>query len=177
MIYHKDDEIIIREMIKEDAPIYFAWNLDKEIHQYDPFPRPENSKELLVACEKFCNAFDKVVLEKNSITKKFNRFWITNAKEQSIGFVTVFNIDTVKNEAELGIVIGDKRYWKKGIAFKAIKVVEDHVFSNYGLKRIYIETSPENIPAQKLFEKLNYSRCGNYDDEGFIWLVMEKFKI
>ena len=45
----------------------------------------------------------------------------------------------------MGIEIGDKRYWNKGIAYKAVKVATEYIFNNTDIKRIYIETSVKTI--------------------------------
>jgi len=75
----------------------------------------------------------------------------------------------------MGVIIGDKRYWKKGIAYKAVNNVIDYIFNNIDIDRIYIETNETNIPSLYLFEKLNFNRCGEYlEDEDIKFIVMEK---
>jgi RimJ/RimL family protein N-acetyltransferase len=98
---------------------------------------------------------------------------ICNTKDQAIGFVNIFNIDIDRKQCEMGVVIGNKEYWRNGIANKAVKAVSDYIFNNMEMTRIYIETGETNIPALRLFEKLAFTKCDEIIDEGFKFIVME----
>lgn len=72
----------------------------------------------------------------------------------------VFN----KNSVEFKRVYVKKEYRKKGIAFKIIKQLE-HDAIEKGFKHAYIITGKNNIPAIRLYEKLDYYQIPNI--EGF----------
>lgn len=95
-----------------------------------------------------------------------------------IGFVNFFSIGKMKKQGEMGAVMTDKRYWKKGIAYTAINVVTKYIFDNMDIDRIYIETGETNKPALRLFDKLGFNKCGEkLEDDDFKFIVMEKQKI
>lgn len=176
MKYYTDDQIIIRDLIPEDVVFLFASFIDKEIYEHDPIPRPVNSKELYEWCGNHCANFENNLAEKDLPDKKFHYFIITNTNEQPIGFIIFFNVDKEKMQGEMGIEIGDKRYWRQGIALKAITEIEKHIFTTMNIKRIYIETGETNKASLKLFEKLKYTRCGEYmENDSFKFIVMEKW--
>jgi len=174
--YFQDEEIVIRDIIQEDAIPLFSWWVDREINKYDPRPIPTNSAELLSECERFCKSFNKEVVNIHLKHIKYKYFMIDNRYNQAIGFVNIFSFDAENKQCELGIEIGDKRYWEKGIASKAVMVAVDYIFNNMDIERIYIETGESNIPALKLFEKLGFIKCNEMIDEGFKFIVMEKKK-
>lgn len=176
MNYFQDDEIVIRDIIGEDVISLFTWWVDKEINKYDPKPIPTNSFELLSECERFCKRFDAEVVNIDIKKRKYKYFVIDNIYNQAIGFINIFSFDAENKQCELGVEIGDKRYWKKGIASKAVSVVVDYIFDNMDIKRIYIETGEFNFPALRLFEKLGFIKCEEMFDEGFKFIVMEKKK-
>lgn len=175
MIYFKDDEIIIRDIISSDAASLFSWWIDKELNKYDTRPLPKNRSELLKECTSFCRRLDAEILNSNIEARKYRYFMITDIDDNPIGAVNFFSIDKEKRQGEMGVEIGDKRYWRKGIAGKAVKAATEYIFNNLEIDRIYIETGENNIPALKLFSKSGFCKCGEFlEDDGFKFIVMEK---
>jgi RimJ/RimL family protein N-acetyltransferase len=177
LIYFQDEEIVIRDIASQDVISLFTWWVDKEINKYDPRPIPRDSFELLKECESFCKRFDNEVLNSDYKQRKYKYFMIDNIYDQAIGFVNIFSFDAENKQCELGVEIGDKRYWKRGIAAKAVNLALNHIFSNMEMKRVYIETEESNTPALNLFEKLEFIKCDEVIDEGFKFIVMEKMKL
>ena len=177
MVYYRDNQIEIRDIVYSDVISLFSWRIDKALNYHDPRPLPNTSKALLEECTNYCNRFDSEILNEKIEERKYKYFIITNEEGSPIGFVNFFSLDKVKKQGEMGVIIGDKRYWNKGIACTAIKVAIDYIFNNMDMERIYIETGDKNIPALKLFSKLGFKKCGEYlEDEDFKFIVMEKFK-
>ncbi|MGH4123449.1 MAG: GNAT family N-acetyltransferase [Clostridium sp.] len=177
MIYYQDNKILIRDIYSSDAINLFTWQIDKELNKHDPRPIPNSSKALIEECINYCHRFDTEIMNENIEDIKYKYFIITDNEDNAIGFVNFFSIDKIKKQGEMGITIGDKRYWNKGIACTAIKTAVDYIFSNMDIDRIYIETGEGNKPALRLFEKLDFTKCGEYiEDEDFKFIVMEKMK-
>lgn len=177
MIYYKDNDMKIRDIKDEDAVYLFQWWTDREINKFDPRPLPSTSRELLKECYEFCKRLDNEVLNEDIKTRKYRYFIIVNHEEQPIGFVNFFSMDKHKKQGEMGVIIGDKRYWNRGIASKAVDTAVSYIFENFGMERIYIETGETNIPALKLFEKLNFRKCGEYlEEDDFKFIQMDKVK-
>lgn len=175
MIYYQDKDIIIRDIKEEDAASLFCWWVDKELNKHDPRPLPKSSTELLSECTSFCRRLATEVLNDNPGVRRYKYFIITNDKEYPIGFVNFFGIDKEKKQGEMGVTIGDKRYWNKGIAAKAVNTAVEYIFANMDINRVYIETGENNLPALRLFAKTGFQKCGEYlEDDGFKFIVMEK---
>jgi RimJ/RimL family protein N-acetyltransferase len=177
MIYYQDENIKIRDICSEDVTSLFCCRIDKELNLYDPRPIPNTSKELAAECIDFCNRFDIEIMNENIEDRKYKYFIVTNNDGDFIGFVNFFSMDKVKKQGEMGVIIADKRYWKKGIAYISINVVTKYIFDNMDINRVYIETGEANEPALRLFDKLGFSKCGEYlEDDDFKFIVMEKWK-
>ena len=175
MIYYQDDKIEIRDICSEDVISLFSCRIDKEINLHDPRPVPNTSRELVDECINHCKKFDIEIMNENIEDRKYKYFIITNNEGDFIGFVNFFSIDKVKKQGEMGVIIGDKRYWNKGIAYTAIMVALKYIFDNMNIDRIYIETGEMNKPALRLFNKLDFEKCGEYlEDDNFKFIVMEK---
>lgn len=170
MIYYQDEQIQIRDIVKEDVIYLFSWSIDGEINQFDPRPLPKNTEDLTNECIKFCQRFESLIV--NEVGYKY--FMITNHEEIPIGFVNLFNINQEKQNGEMGFCIGDKRYFRQGLATKAVKIALEYIFSRIKLKQVYIETSHDNIPAIKLSEKCGFQYQGDIMDEDCRFVVMVK---
>lgn len=175
MIYFQDDKIIIREIKEADAPSLFTWDIDKELNQYDPRPVPRSNAELLQQCMDFCRRFNSEIMNPNIQAKIYKYFIVTDKEGNPIGFVNFFGINKEKKQGEMGVMIGDKRWWRNGIALKAVNIAVDYIFNNMDISRIYIETGECNIPSIRLFTKAGFAKCGEYlEEDGFKFIVMEK---
>jgi [ribosomal protein S5]-alanine N-acetyltransferase len=58
---------------------------------------------------------------------------------------------------EIGYFI-DEKYWNKGIATKAVKLIEEFAINKLKLKRLEILTYPKNIGSRKVAEKSGYQK-------------------
>lgn len=73
----------------------------------------------------------------------------------------------------MGVKLGDMRYWNKVFVYSTVNTIIYYIFE-YG---IYIEMREGNTAPLKLFNKLNFKKCGEYfEDEDFKFIVMEKLK-
>ncbi len=58
--------------------------------------------------------------------------------------------------ADLGILIGDKSYWGKGIGREACKLAIEFGFTELNLKKIYLAVYENNPNAKRLYESLGF---------------------
>jgi RimJ/RimL family protein N-acetyltransferase len=178
MVYYQDDNIKIRDICSEDVINLFSCRIDRELNLHDPRPLPHTSTELAAECINFCKRFDIEIMNENIEDRKYKYFIITNDEGNFIGFVNFFSIDKAKKQGEMGVIIGDKRYWRKGIAYTAVKIITKYIFANMEIDRIYIETAETNKPALRLFDKLDFKKCGEYlEEDDFKFIVMEMRRI
>ncbi len=81
-------------------------------------------------------------------------------------------LDIVREHSrgELGLLIGEKAVWGRGIARRAIALISDYAFSVLGLAKICAGVYATNIGSQKAFESVGYHLDGvrrrHYVDNG-----------
>lgn len=125
---------------------YQSWFNDKEVRQYLDFKTPKTKTEIINW------------LKKITTSEKYCYFSIFLPKQnQFIGHVGLKNINLIKKTAEIGIVIGEKKYWRKGIGTKTVlKIIKKA--KKLGLKKIIAEINKNNIASQNLFSKLGFKK-------------------
>lgn len=73
-----------------------------------------------------------------------------------IGNITLHLIDWRNRNAEIGIVIGDKKSRGKGYATEAIRLVAGHAFNKLNLQKIYAGMIKGNEASKRAFEKVGF---------------------
>lgn len=68
-----------------------------------------------------------------------------------IGNIKITPIENPQNRAAIGIIIGDRNYWKKGVATIAIKMATDYCFTTLALHKVIAGAYIENIASIKAF--------------------------
>ena len=102
-----------------------------------------------------------------------HQFAIKTRDGRHIGNCACYNINLQKNEAEIGIMIGDRSYWDKGYGADTLICLIDYAFSQLKLQRVHLKTLNDNIRAQKCFSRCGFSTCGSARIDGCSFILME----
>lgn len=167
----KGTNLFLRSLEESDATErYLSWLNDYEVMKYTEsrfFPHTLDSIKNYI----------KSANNNNNIT-----FAIIDSKtEKHIGNIKIGNINWIHRYADIGLIIGEKEYWGKGIAKEAIKIVINYSFYILNIRKIIAGIYSENIGSIKAFERNGFikshiekKKCffeGNYIDV----IVYEKF--
>lgn len=95
--------------------------------------------------------------EKRNNHKEFNYSIISNGK--LVGGCGIHINQYRPFIGEMGYFV-DEENWSKGIATKAVKLLEEIGFGKLGLKRIEILMDPRNISSEKVAVKCGYNKEG-----------------
>ena len=93
-----------------------------------------------------------------------------------IGNCMYYDINDRRQEAELGIMIGNRDYWSQNYGSDAIKTLIDYVFSYTHLTKIYLHTLEENRRARRSFEKSGLAEVRKVKRSGRDFVRMEIIK-
>jgi RimJ/RimL family protein N-acetyltransferase len=165
-----DDEIARGEKVRlrrkrmDDAPADYAWRRDPELARFDAAaPLRSSYTDFLVTFR-----------EDVDYPTPFRRVYaIEELDGQHIGNVMYYNIDDRRKEAELGITIGDKRYWGRGYGRDTVRTFLRHLFTDGGLQRVYLNTLDWNLRAQQSFLAAGFVECGTTHRGGHNFITME----
>lgn len=73
-----------------------------------------------------------------------------------IGTIKLEPIDLIAKKATIGIMIGDKREWGKGLAAEAMQLVIAHCFNDLSLTELELGVLAQNRSALRVYEKLGF---------------------
>jgi [ribosomal protein S5]-alanine N-acetyltransferase len=93
---------------------------------------------------------------------------IETRKKEYIGNVGLHKINYRHRKAEMGIIIGEKSYWGKGIATEAEIIISEYGFRHLNLRKIYAGIVAENIGSIKAAKKAGFKEEGILREHLFI---------
>lgn len=150
--------ILLRPLSRRDInETYLSWLNDPEVNRFNSHAIFPYSKEELIEYVT-CSSQDlsKVILA--ICDKKMRRH---------IGNVTLQCIDWIARSAEFSILIGDIKFWKKGIGTEIGHCIFEYGFNKLNLNRIYCGTSSDNAAMCRLALKLGMKQEGRRRQAAF----------
>jgi RimJ/RimL family protein N-acetyltransferase len=85
-----------------------------------------------------------------------------------VGGGGLVGIDWQNRFAEIGIHIGEKKYWDKGFGTKVIKLFLKHGFDTLNLNRLWLRVFETNQRAIRAYEKAGFTLEGRYRQGQFL---------
>jgi RimJ/RimL family protein N-acetyltransferase len=156
-------KVRLRPKRLHDAVTDFQWRKDAELCRLDATePTTSSFEEYL-----------RLAAVAPSGGNGSGHFAIETFDGNHIGNCSYFNVSEAKNEAEIGIMIGNKAYWEQGYGTDAMHTMLSYIFSHTALSRIYLKTLSWNTRAQKCFWKCGFTPCGQLSRDGFNFILME----
>ena len=166
-VHIEGSKVALREKRISDASNDYAWNTDEELSRLDAAnPLRLSFQQALVFYQE----------ELAYPTPRRRRFAIETLDGGHIGNSMYYDINEAKGEAELGIMIGDRRFWGQAYGTEAVGLLLHHIFNDTSLKRVYLHTLDWNPRAQKSFEKAGFTSTGRVKRNGYNFIAMEIHK-
>jgi RimJ/RimL family protein N-acetyltransferase len=81
-----------------------------------------------------------------------------------VGGCGLMHIDHLHGRAELGIFVGDKTTWGRGVASEAMALTLGYGFDYLNLHRIFLRVFAENSRAIGVYERLGFQHEGRFRD-------------
>ncbi|HAY33182.1 MAG TPA: GNAT family protein [Ignavibacteria bacterium] len=156
---------------------YISWLNDKEVCRDNSHATFPNTRSKTVAYIEN--------LEKSKDEAAFAIRWKKN--NLHIGNAAIQKIDRINRSAELAIIIGDKKYWGKGIASEVYRLLIEYGFDTLNLNRISSGQTLANKGMIKVCEKSGMKREGvlrqilykegKYLDAGIYSILKKEFEM
>ena len=148
---------ILRPITLADATRYVKWMNDPEVGRLS---RGKAKKLTLAEEKKWIKAVAKY--------KEARHFSIDLFDGTHIGGIGLKFIDNLNKNAEVGITIGDKRYWNKGYGTDSMILLIDYAFKKLKLHRIELSVHSYNERAIAVYKKLGFKKEGR-QREKVLW--------
>ncbi|MFW6071566.1 MAG: GNAT family N-acetyltransferase [Candidatus Bipolaricaulota bacterium] len=85
-------------------------------------------------------------------------------EDKPIGNCGLHNINRGNDHGEMGILLGEKEYWNRGLGTEAVRLITDFGFAAVGLHGISLSVKSFNNRARRVYEKVGYQIAGRVRD-------------
>lgn len=157
-------KVRLRSKTIDDARDDYRWQTDPELARLDANAPLEIS---------FSRFLEEYSFEMSYPLGDRHEFAIENLDGRHIGNCVYYNVDMLRGEAELGIMIGEREYWGKGYGVAAISALLEHIFTRTNINRTHLKTLDWNARARRCFEKCGFIQTGNMKKNGYRFICME----
>lgn len=157
MIHGK--KIRLRAIEREDLPRFVEWFNDEEVRQGLNFFLPMSLAEEERWFERILNG--DAAERPLAIDIREGDQWV------HVGSCGLFSINSRDRKAELGIMIGDKRYWNKGYGSDTMWTLLGHAFETLNLNRVSLQVFESNQRAIKVYERVGFKLEGRLREDRF----------
>ena len=139
----------------DDAPTYAAWLNDTEVAAGITFTRR------VVNEEQERDALAELA------AKPYHFAIVAVDGDELIGNCGIEIISAIDRTGELGILIGDKRFWNRGYGTEAVRLLLGFGFLTLNLNNIRLTVHSFNERAIRCYEKCGFKRCGIWPDSWY----------
>jgi ribosomal-protein-alanine N-acetyltransferase len=150
--------LVLREIIKKDAPQFFLLRSNKEAMRFIDKPLAESINEI--------KSFIKYINKKRKDNEAIS--WGISLKTNSelIGTISYHSIEKDNYRAELGYMLLPE-YWNKGLISEAIPNVIDYGFNTMKLHSIAANINPNHKISRKVLEKFKFKKEAYFKENHF----------
>ena len=160
----RGDKVVIRDKHLEDAKNDYSWRTDIELSRLDA------TQPIKMSYEAFLK-YSRSELDYPSPNSK--RLAIDTFEGFHIGNCMFYDIDSKPGQAELGIMIGDRKYQGKGYGTDAVNALLGHIFETTSLERVYLHTLEWNSRARSSFAKSGFREVEKVRRGGLDFMLMD----
>ena len=158
-VFLEDERIVLRALTLSDvSDEYVAWLNDAEVTKGMETGRFPTSKERLT------DFVARIIHDQNVVMLAI----CEKVGGKHIGNIKLDRFDFISGTAELGIMLGDKNYWGRGIAKDACRLLIGYAFKTLGLRKVSLTVYSNNPSAQAVYEALGFSIEGRLKAHVFV---------
>jgi [ribosomal protein S5]-alanine N-acetyltransferase len=151
-------QVYLRALERADLnETYLAWLNDPEVTRYlETGVFPSTLEDLEKFYETVTGSRSQVILA--IVDKKSDRH---------IGNVKLGPIDWIHRRAVFGILIGEKKFWGRGIGEEVTRLMVEYAFQRLNLNRVTLGVTAEHQPAVRCYEKVGFRVEGRIREDLF----------
>ena len=138
-----------------DAPAFTAWLNDAEV----------------AAGVKFMRRVVNVEQERDGLARlaaePYTFAIVALDGDELLGSCGIGDVSAVDRTGELGIMIGNKEFWNRGLGTEAVRLLLRFGFLTLNLNNITLTVHSFNERAIRCYEKCGFKRCGYWPDSWY----------
>ncbi len=89
------------------------------------------------------------------------------SNDHHVGNIKIDHFDWVSRTCELGLLIGDKNYWGKGVGYEACHLALSYAFQTLNIRKVILAVYNNNPAALGLYKKLGFQLEGSLRQQVF----------
>ena len=141
------ENIFLRELQPNDAEVMLEWENNPNNWEVSG-TKTRFTKEEIVA---FINAEHSI--NKN---KQIRYVICLTVSKQPIGTIDLFELDVIKKEIGVGVLIAEARNRNKGYATESLKIIIDYCRNELKVVNLFCSIIKDNTSSIRLFEKCGF---------------------
>jgi RimJ/RimL family protein N-acetyltransferase len=142
-------QVILRPIERDDLPNYVIWLNDPDVITYFGFYKP-----LSLAQEEAW--YEWQLAQEGSIN------FAVEFEGRHVGGAGFARIDHRDQNAEVGLFIGEKDLWDRGLGQDVLTTLIDYGFNQLNLHRIYLRVFAENLRGVTAYERVGFRHEGTF---------------
>jgi len=163
----RGSRVVLREKRLGDAFDDYRWRSDPSLARYDA------ARPFSATYHEYLALYQEELRSPNPYRRSLA---IEDFEGRHIGNTMYYNLDAIRREAELGITIGDRRYWGCGYGSEALRLLAEYLLRQGGLERLHLKTLAWNERARRSFRRagfVEYERM-HRGTNGFILMELRR---
>ncbi len=174
----RGQKVVLKNLEMTDLPDRHRWLNDPEVTRYFT-----NQGAFPLTMSAMTQWFEAATRASSHNQEVHLAIWTMDGKH--IGGAQLKAIDWRNRGAELGIFIGEKTDWGKGLATEATQLLVQYGFETLNLHRIWLRVDSQNHAALKCYQKNGFQadgifraevyRDGGYHDSIVMSILKEEF--
>jgi RimJ/RimL family protein N-acetyltransferase len=160
----RGERVALREKRLGDASEDYRWRSEPELTRFDA------ARPLTLNYQEYLALYREELLYPSPYRRSLA---IEDETGGHIGNIMYYNVDSLRQEAELGITIGEQSHWGLGYGSEAIRLLLEYLLGKLGFRRVYLKTLAWNRRARHCFEKAGFHECGRASRAGNDFILME----
>ena len=167
----KENRLVLKILYPENVTQnYLGWMQDEDITQF-------------MECRGKTYALKELKDYTRMVDESHNDFLFgiyTSGDNVHIGNIKIGEINQLHKFGNLGLMIGEKKYWDKGYGTEAVKLATEYAFHKLRLNKLLAGIYENNTGCYKAFLKAGYNEVGRlkkhrlHKDEYVGQIFMEK---
>ena len=143
------NKVTLRFLEFDDIDTLYSWESDIELSIWSGWTSPSSRAA-------FRHKFEQ------RITKPEKDLMMLGIEFEGrlVGYVQLALIDHYEQRAAVGVLVGEKSMWGRGIASTALRILLDYAFTVKGLARVYAEVYSFNQRSLRLMERIGFQKEG-----------------
>ena len=143
------NSVTLRPLEYDDIDTLYAWNTNIELEMLAGWG-PKRSRTA------YRQRYERRIANPEADEYMFG----IEVDERLVGYVQLAEIDREQRRAMVGIVIGEKDIWGRGIGSTALRILLDFSYTVIGLERITAEVYGFNTRSLRLMEHVGFQHEG-----------------